>query len=457
MGRTDGEGGLISLWPEQGLLYAAGIMKMLVLCTAFALTAFRGYGQAPSSERPVVLHAARMLDVAAGRTIAPAEILVVENRILAAGASVKAPAGAERIDLGDTTLMPGLIDAHVHLFLHPGAEDLQTVEESVPERTLMAADAAKKDLMAGFTAERDMGTEGTGCADVAVRNAINAGLIPGPRMRVSCNAVDILGGHEDAIGYNPAQKVLSNADYANSADELVRVMREQRKGGADFTKIYETGKDSMDEGGFQTPYQYTTEQLTAAVREAERTGGGRGSGRGVAVHATGEPGTGFAASANVSSVDHAYVLSESTMKVMREKEIYAVPTFAIEEYFAEHAASPERAQRLKAEQQMHEAEFKKQMAAGVPFAVGSDVGPFPHGTQAREMELMVQYGMKTPEVLRADLLNGAKLLGWSGKIGEIKEGSLADIIAVQGDPLQDIGALRRVQFVMKDGVVYRRP
>ena len=158
------------------------------------------------------------------------------------GATVTHPAGAEVIDLGDKTLMPGLIDAHVHLFLHPGAEDLQTVQESVPERTLIAASAAKADLMAGFTAERDMGTEGAGCADVAVRNAINKGLIPGPRMRMSCNAIDLTGGHEDAIGYNPAQHVLSNADYADSADEIVKVMREQRKGGADFTKIYETGR-----------------------------------------------------------------------------------------------------------------------------------------------------------------------------------------------------------------------
>jgi imidazolonepropionase-like amidohydrolase len=167
-----------------------------------------------------------MLDVANGKVVTPGEVLVEGDRITAAGTSVNHPAGSEVIDLGDTTLMPGLIDAHTHLFLHPGAEDLQTVEESVPERTLMAADAARRDLLAGFTAERDMGTEGAGCADVAVRDAINSGLIPGPRMRVSCNAVDILGGHEDAIGYNPAQKVLSNADYADSAEDLVKVIRE---------------------------------------------------------------------------------------------------------------------------------------------------------------------------------------------------------------------------------------
>jgi imidazolonepropionase-like amidohydrolase len=145
------------------------------------------------------------------------------------------------------------------------------------------------------------------------------------------------------------------------------------------------------------------------------------------------------------------------MKAMREKGIYAVPTFAIMEYFADHAATPERASLLKAEQAFHAAEFKKQMAAGVPFAVGSDVGPFPHGTQAREMELMVEYGMKRIDVLRADLINGAKLLGWSGQIGELRAGYLADVIAIQGNPVEDITALRKVTFVMKGGIVYRRP
>jgi imidazolonepropionase-like amidohydrolase len=412
---------------------------------------------AQSAPAPIVLHAARILDVAGGTVLSPGEVLVQGDRIVAAGREVPRPAGVMAIDLGDTTLMPGLIDVHTHLFLHPGAEDLQTVEESVPQRTLMAAKAAEADLLAGFTSERDMGTEGAGCADVAVRNAIYLGLIPGPRMRVSCNAVDILGGHEDAIGYNPAQKVLSNADYANTAEELVRVIREQRKSGADFTKIYETGRDWFHDGQFTTPYQYTTEELAAAVKEAERTGGDRASGRGIAVHATGEPGPGYAVAAGVSSVDHADYLSEATMKAMKEKGIFAVPTFAISEYFAAHATTPERAQRLRAQLEFHAGEFKKQMAAGVPFAVGSDVGPFPHGTQAREMELMVEYGMKPADVLRADLLNGAKLLGWSGQVGELKPGYWADVIAVPGNPLEDVKALSKVTFVMKGGVVYRRP
>jgi imidazolonepropionase-like amidohydrolase len=430
-------------------------MKILLSSLAICLTAVCS-GQTVPAQHPIVLHAARMLDVANGKIISPGEVLVEGERITATGNSVAHPAGAKFIDLGDTTLMPGLIDAHVHLFLHPGAEDLQTVEESVPQRTLVAADAARLDLLAGFTAERDMGTEGAGCADVAVRNAINSGLILGPRMRVSCNAVDILGGHEDALGYNPAQHVLSNADYANSAEQLIEVIREQRKGGADFTKIYETGKDSIHDNIFTTPYQYTEAQLAAAVAEAARTGGTPASGQGVAVHATGEPGTGYAVAAGVASVDHAYQLNEATMKAMHDKQIYAVPTFAISEYFSDHAETPERAASERAQLAFHAAEFKKQMAAGVPFAVGSDVGPFPHGTQAREFELMVHYGMKPADVLRADLLNGAKLLGWSGQIGELKPGLYADIIAIRGNPLEDISTLRKVTFVMKNGAIAKQ-
>ena len=294
-----------------------------------------------------------------------------------------------------------------------------------------------------------MGTEGAGCADVAVRNAINSSLILGPRMRVSCNAIDINGGHEDNSGLNPAENLLSNADRANTADEIVATMREQRKQGADFTKIYETGRDHLEGGTFTTPFQYTEAQLAAAVAEAHRT-----SSR-VGVHCTGEPGAGFAADAGVVSIDHGYALSAETMRKMHDKEIYAVPTFQIAEYFADHATSPAAAARGRAEQAFHASEFKKQMAAGVPFAVGSDVGPFPHGTQAHEYELMVQYGMKPAEVLRAGLLNGARLLDWANEIGQLKPSFYADIIAVPGDPLTDISVLKHPGFVMKNGEVVR--
>ena len=421
------------------------LAAVLLLLPVFAAPALAQ--KAPSAN--TVLHAARILDVAAGKVLSPGEILVNGDRIVEAGTHVTHPPDAQIIDLGDATLMPGLIDAHVHLFLHPGAEDLQTVEESVPQRTLTAAAQAKADLLAGFTAERDMGTEGAKCADVAVRNAINSGQIPGPRMRVSCNAIDILGGHEDAIGFNPEQNVLSNADYANNSTELIEVIRAQRKQGADFTKIYETGPDRLADGVFTTPYQFNQEELTAAVNEAHRTGSR------VGVHCTGEPGASFAAAAGVASIDHAYFLSPVTMKLMREKQIYAVPTFAIMEYFAKHPEHGDGA-KYQAELDYHAAQFKRQMAAGVPFVVGSDVGPFPHGTQAREYELMVQYGMSPAETLRSGLLNGAKLLDWAHSIGQLKPGFFADIIAVPGDPLTDISTLTHPTMVMKNGEIIRK-
>jgi len=404
---------------------------------------------APSAH-VIVLHAARLLDVESGHITTPGEILVSGDAIAEVGAKVTHPAGAEVIGLGDATLLPGLIDAHIHLFLHPGAEDLQTVQESVPQRTIMATLAARDDLMAGFTAERDMGTEGAGSADTAVRNAINQGQIPGPRLRISGNAVNILGGHEDAIGYNPEQHVLPNATYANNAVELVTVIREQTKEGADFVKIYETGADSLVNGRLSTPFQYTEEELAAAVREAARTGNR------VAVHATGEPGTLYAVRAGVASVDHAYQLSDETMRIMREKQIFAVPTFAIAEYFVDHAATPEAAARERQLLDLHAKEFKGQLAAGVPIAMGSDVGPFPHGTQAREFVLMVRFGMSPLAAIQAGTVNGAKLLGWQDKIGVLKPGYAADIVAVPGNPLDDIAALQRISFVMKNGVIFRK-
>ena len=406
--------------------------------------------QATSAHAPIVLHADRLLQIDTGNLLQPGEVLVEGNRIRAVGTSVEHPPGATVIDLGNTTLLPGLIDAHVHLFLHPGAEDLQTVVESVPWRTILAEQAAKDDVMAGFTAERDMGTEGAGSADTAVRDAINRGMIPGPRLRVSGNAIDLLGGHEDANHYNPAQHVLSNADYANSSEEIIEVMREQHKEGSDFAKIYETGSDRIINGVLQTPYQYTAAQLTAAVEEAHRLG------TFVAVHAMGEPGTLYAAQAGVASIDHATQLSDETIRLMKEKGIFAVPTFTIFDYFAHHRESQDQAATESEMLDYKISEFKKQLAAGVSFAVGSDVGPFPHGTQARELTLMVQYGMKPLAALQADMINGAKLLGWEGQIGELNAGYYADIIAVPGNPLQDISTCEHVRFVMKNGVVLRQ-
>ena len=424
----------------------AAIFALMPACLA------SGQAQQPanSAKQPIVLHAARVLQVESGTLLEPGEVLVDGERIRAVGSQVEHPSNAKILDLGNVTLLPGLIDVHTHLFLHPGNEDMQTVNESVPWRTILAEQAAKADLMAGYTAERDMGTEGVGSADSSLRNAIDQGIIPGPRLRVSGNAIDILGGHEDANRFNPAQHVLSNADYANSAEQLVEVMRAQHKEGSDLAKIYETGPDMMIDGALHTPYQYTEAQLAAAVEEGRRLGVQ------VAVHAMGEPGAFYAAKAGVGSIEHATQLSDETMRLMREKQIFSVPTLAIFEYFAQHAATADAAAFYSALLDYKKREFKRQIAAGIPFAVGSDVGPFPHGTQAVEMELLVRYGMKPMAVLQADMINGAKLLGWEGQIGQLKAGFLADIVAVPGNPLEDITAVEHVSFVMKGGTVVRQ-
>jgi imidazolonepropionase-like amidohydrolase len=206
----------------------------------------------------------------------------------------------------------------------------------------------------------------------------------------------------------------------------------------------------VSDGKLTTPYQYSEAEMTAAVREAARVG------KRVGVHASGEPGTLYAARAGVVSIDHAFQLSDETMRLMHEKQIFAVPTFTIIEYFAEHAATPDQAARERQTQEMHARELLKQLAAGVPIAMGSDVGPFPHGTQAREFVLMVKYGMTPLASLQAGTINGAKLLGWQGQIGALKPGYFADIIAVPGNPIADIGVLQKVTFVMKGGIVFRK-
>jgi imidazolonepropionase-like amidohydrolase len=419
------------------------------LCLTLSLCLIMSAQEAPTTV--TVLHAAHALDVRTGRVMTPGLVVVRGERIVAVGGNVAVPAGAHVVDLPGLTLLPGLIDAHVHLFLHPGrAEDMQTVRESAAQRTVQAALAAKADLWAGFTTERDMGTEGVGSASTAIRDAINAGEIPGPRLWVCANAISILGGHEDALGFNPAVLIPANADLVNDTHELIRTIREQIKEGADFIKIYQTGEDQFIAGHFFTPYQFTEAQLAAAVREAARVR------KRVAVHVMGEPGALYAAQAGVMSLDHAVQLSSETMQIMRAKGIPAVPTFTIFHYFAEHGSPGERAfMREFLDYKIQQ--FRQQIAAGIEFAAGSDVGPFPHGTQAEEYVLLARYGLTPLRAIQAGTLEGARLLGASDYLGQITPGYTADVIGVPGDPLQDLSVLQRVRFVMKAGKVYRMP
>ena len=421
---------------------------------SLALLIFLPCGTASAQAKPekvTVLRAAHVLDVRSGQILSPGMVVVRGERIVAVGEKVAVPEGASVIDLPGLTLMPGLIDVHVHLFLHPGrAEDMQTVRESAAQRTVQAVLAAKADLWAGFTTERDMGTEGVGSASTAVRDAINAGEIPGPRLWVCGNAISITGGHEDALGFNPSVLIPPNADLVNNTEELIRTIRQQIKEGADFIKIYETGHDQFVQGQFFTPYQFTEAQLAAAVDEAARVG------KKVALHVMGEPGAFYAAEAGVMSLDHADDLSPKTMQIMRDKGIPAVPTFAIFQYFADHASAADRPLMEKFLTNKIQ-EFRKQIAAGISFAAGSDVGPFPHGTQAEEYVLLVRYGLTPLRAIQAGTVEGARLLGKTNELGQIAPGYDADVIGVPGDPLQDISALRQVHFVMKAGEVYRLP
>ncbi|MGH9480558.1 MAG: amidohydrolase family protein [Terriglobales bacterium] len=432
---------------------AAVIAVVVVTILGCVLTAAQTPGRGQPPAPPELLKAAALLDVNTGQFLRPAAILVENGRVAAVGSNLAAPAGARVLDLGNLTLLPGLIDCHVHLFLHaalPGQrvdEAGQTVHESVPERTIFATLAAKADLMAGFTAERDMGTEGAGSADTAVRLAINRGEIPGPRLWISGNAISIIGGHEAARGYNPAILIPDNATMVTGVDQIIAAIREQIHQGATFIKMYETGSERMVNGDFQVQYQFTEPELAAAVAEAAREG------TFVGVHDNGEPGTLFAAQAGVASIDHATQLDPQTMRLMVQKGIFAVPTFTIFEYFA----SPEGGGRggPNPTNEYKAAQFRKQISAGVPFAMGSDVGPFPHGTQAKEFYWMVHYGLSPLAAIQAGTINAARLLRDDRDLGSLDPGKFADIVGVAGDPLQDITLLQHVQFVMKGGVVYK--
>ena len=431
--------------------------RTLFFCIVLLLMSGLMWGQAENAVAPkvIAIRAAHVLNVKTGAMAADQVVLVEGERIKAIGSAkeIQIPAGAEVIDLGHATLLPGLIDAHTHLFLHPGPQDTQTLKESVAWRTIMAAENAKADLMAGFTSERDCGTEGAGAADVDVRNAINAGKIPGPRMEVSTQAISIEGGHEDYFGYNPEVTMIPNAQMVegiNGPGGLISAIRTQAKEGADFIKIYVTGAEQIHSlTDFYVVPQFSLDELKAAVAEAKRLG------KVVAVHAGGGLGTLYAAEAGVHSIEHGYYVDDATLQIMKRKGIWLVPTLTVTEWSIDQAASPAAQARGKIVRQLRHEHFQMALAAGVKIAMGSDVGPFPHGTQGMEFSWMVKYGMTPLAAIQAGTINAAELMGWSDRLGSIEVGKLADLVAVPDDPLKDIDTLQHTVFVMKDGVVYK--
>lgn len=395
----------------------------------------------------LALTAARFFEAQTGKLLPHRVVLVQGDRIVAVQDQAAAlPVNVKRLDLGEATLLPGLIDAHSHLFLHPYNEaswNDQVLQESLALRTARAVVHAEKTLLAGFTTLRDLGTEGAAYADVGIRDAIKQGIIPGPRLLVATAAIVITGGYGPA-GFDPRWEVPQGAEIADGVDGVRRVVRRQIGHGADWIKVYADYRH----GGVNAP-TFTLDELKAAVDEAAATG------HAVVAHANTPEGIRRAVLAGVKSIEHGSQADEKSLKLMLEHKVALCPTLAAVEAIAGYAAPQERAERQRRVAEQKEM-FARAVRLGVNIVCGSDVGVFAHGENAWEIELMVQYGMSPHAALQAATINAAHLLGMAEQIGELAPGKLADVIAVKGDPLADIRNVREVVFVMKEGKIYRQ-
>jgi imidazolonepropionase-like amidohydrolase len=406
----------------------------------------------------VYVRAGKLLDVRRGRMLADQIIVIRGDRIerVAPAGEVAVPAGAEVIDLAGATVLPGLIDAHEHIFLTGEADgryDEQLLKESWQYRTIEALVNARKDLEAGFTSMRDLETEGAMYSDVDVRNAIDRGLIPGPRLSVATRAMSVTGSYP-LLGYSPEVTVPTGVQIVDGPWPARTAVREQIKYGADFIKVYSTGGFRFTSKGqmVSTP-TFTLDELKAIVDEAHRWG------RKVACHAYGDPGLRNCVDADVDSIEHGLDLSDYDIQQMKAKGIWLVPTLYV--YTTVEAEDLKASHGMVGRASLHEASFKKALAAGVKIAFGTDAGPFPHGTQAIEFEYMVDYGMTPLQAIQAATLDAAEVLDayhrtdWSTNVGAIEPGKFADLVAVTGNPLENIKLLEHIQFVMKGGEVVR--
>jgi len=393
-----------------------------------------------------LLRPARVFDGVDPRPHEGWAVLVRGDRIEAVGPGLAAPAGATVIDLPGTTLLPGLIEGHSHLFLHPYNEaswDDQVLREPLALRTARATVAARDTLMAGFTTVRDLGTEGAGYADVGLKRAIEQGIIPGPRMLVATRAL-VAPGSYGPKGFEPGVEVPQGAEEADGG-ELVRAVRRQIGHGADVVKLYGDYRWGAGEDSRPT---YSLEELRAAVEAAHDAG------RTVAVHASTAEGMRRAALAGADTIEHGTGGTAEVFNLMRTRGVAFCPTLAASDatsrYRGWNGSDPAPASVLGARRS-----FKAARAAGVAMCVGGDSGVFAHGSNAREMDLMVAAGMPAPEVLIAATSGNARIFKLGDRLGTIKPGLLADLVAVTGDPTQRIEAVRAVELVMKGGALMR--
>jgi len=402
----------------------------------------------PASPKMVVIHAGRMLDVKTGKMLTGQTIVIQGDKVASVGADAQVPAKANVIDLPNATVLPGLIDAHTHITFDPNF-GYSTLGISVPREALTGAKNARVTLEAGFTTIRNVGARGY--ADVALRDAINAGDVPGPRMLVSGPALSITGGHCDN-NLLPFEYHSSSEGVADGVEAVQHKTREIIKYGADVIKVCATG-GVMSKGDDPNASQFTLEEMKSIVAEAHRLG------RKVAAHAHGAQGVIWASEAGVDSVEHGHLMNDASIATLKKNGTYLVPTLYLVDWQRENAAKANLPDYVKHKMEMvmemGQANARKAFAAGVKIGFGTDAAVYPHGLNAHEFAVYVRLGMTPLEAIRTATVNDADLLGWSDKIGTIEPGKFADLIAVDGDPLADVTTLERVKFVMKGGEVVK--